>query len=148
MRTLPVRAFVSKIRKLKMKNMNPGYGNSSDLTELEKRMNGEYYDCHSPVFTAFKARARKLLTQYNTLPCDDKTERYKLLKELFGIALHPSIKSTVFAFVIFIKSAVPIFICKPRCPALTKTDSCNRHVLWIYAGKCFFIPTGEHPPRT
>jgi acetyltransferase-like isoleucine patch superfamily enzyme len=64
--------------------MNTEYKNSNDLTELEKCMNGEYYDCHNPVFIKFKARARKLLTQYNILSYDDKTNRYKLLKELFG----------------------------------------------------------------
>jgi acetyltransferase-like isoleucine patch superfamily enzyme len=53
-------------------------------TELEKCMNGEWYNCHDPVFTALKTKARKLLSQYNAMPYSDKTARYNLLKEIFG----------------------------------------------------------------
>lgn len=53
-------------------------------TELEKCMDGEWYDCHDPVFVQFKANTRKLLVQYNTLPYDDKSGRQVLLREMFG----------------------------------------------------------------
>jgi acetyltransferase-like isoleucine patch superfamily enzyme len=53
-------------------------------TEIEKCMNGEWYDCHAPVFIEFKANARRLLTRYNSLSYNDKTNRDTLLKELFG----------------------------------------------------------------
>jgi acetyltransferase-like isoleucine patch superfamily enzyme len=53
-------------------------------TELEKCMNGEWYDCHAPIFMTLKTKTRELLLQYNTLPYDDKTARYDLLKEMFG----------------------------------------------------------------
>lgn len=53
-------------------------------TELEKCMAGEWYDCHAPVFLEFKARAQELLMQYNALPYDRKTEKYEVLKSLFG----------------------------------------------------------------
>lgn len=53
-------------------------------TELEKCMDGEWYDCHDPVFVGFKANARKLLAQYNTIPYEDKSGKYNLLKELLG----------------------------------------------------------------
>ncbi|MDR2361610.1 MAG: sugar O-acetyltransferase [Prevotellaceae bacterium] len=53
-------------------------------TELEKCMNGEWYDCHAQVFVTLKTKTRKLLSQYNTLPYDDSMARYNLLKELFG----------------------------------------------------------------
>jgi len=53
-------------------------------TELEKCMDGEWYDCHAPVFIEFKATARHLLEQYNTLSYDDKSKRHQILKELFG----------------------------------------------------------------
>ncbi|MDR1416090.1 MAG: sugar O-acetyltransferase [Prevotellaceae bacterium] len=53
-------------------------------TELEKCMNGEWYDCHAQVFVAFKAKTRELLSQYNALPYTDKAARYSLLKEMFG----------------------------------------------------------------
>lgn len=35
------------------------------MTELEKCMAGEYYDCHDKIFLEFKNTARKLLAQYN-----------------------------------------------------------------------------------
>jgi hypothetical protein len=57
------------------------------MTEIEKCMNGEWYDCHDPVFIEFKVNARRLLARYNSLPYDDKTDRDKLLKELFGNAV-------------------------------------------------------------
>lgn len=47
-------------------------------------MAGEWYDCHAPVFLEFKARAQELLMQYNALPYDRKTEKYEVLKSLFG----------------------------------------------------------------
>ena len=53
-------------------------------TELEKCMAGEWYDCHAPVFLEFKARAQELLMQYNALSYDRKTEKYEVLKSLFG----------------------------------------------------------------
>lgn len=53
-------------------------------TELEKCMDGEWYDCHDPVFIEFKAKTRRLLKQYNTLPYDQKSNRYNLLKEMLG----------------------------------------------------------------
>jgi acetyltransferase-like isoleucine patch superfamily enzyme len=53
-------------------------------TELEKCMNGEWYDCHDPVFIEFKTKARKLLAQYNALAYHEKAGKYNLLKELLG----------------------------------------------------------------
>ena len=35
--------------------------------ELEKCLNGEYYDCHDKVFLNLKTRARKLLKEYHAL---------------------------------------------------------------------------------
>lgn len=53
-------------------------------TELEKCMDGEWYDCHDEVFVEFKAKARRLLGEYNSLPYDRKAQRYQVLKNLFG----------------------------------------------------------------
>lgn len=53
-------------------------------TELEKCMAGEWYDCHDPVFMEFKAKARQLLSQYNTMPYENKVDRRLLLRDLFG----------------------------------------------------------------
>lgn len=53
-------------------------------TELEKCMDGEWYDCHDPVFTEFKAKARNLLASYNATTYDNKARKKDLLKKLFG----------------------------------------------------------------
>lgn len=53
-------------------------------TELEKCLNGEWYDCHAPVFFEMKSKTRRLLARYNALPYEDKTERTQMLKEMFG----------------------------------------------------------------
>lgn len=53
-------------------------------TELEKCMNGEWYDCHDPVFVEFKTKARELLTRYNTLQYEAKIDKYELLEKLMG----------------------------------------------------------------
>lgn len=53
-------------------------------TEMEKCLAGEWYDCHHPVFLDLKSRTHKLLMRYNSLPYDQKGERYDVLKEMFG----------------------------------------------------------------
>ena len=54
------------------------------MTELEKCMAGEYYDCHNEIFLDFKKRARELLKGYNALAYEQKGEKMSILKELFG----------------------------------------------------------------
>lgn len=54
------------------------------MTELEKCMAGEFYDCHDAVFLNMKALATEWMQRYNSLPYDLRTERYAMLKELFG----------------------------------------------------------------
>lgn len=54
------------------------------MTELEKCMAGEYYDCHDKIFLDFKSQARKLLKEYNTLAYEQKDEKESILKKLFG----------------------------------------------------------------
>lgn len=53
-------------------------------TELDKCMAGEYYDCHDKIFLEFKNTARKLLKDYHALAYDQKEEKRKVLKKLFG----------------------------------------------------------------
>ena len=53
------------------------------MTELEKCMAGEYYDCHNEVFLSLKAEARKLLKEYNALQYEQKEEKRKILDRLF-----------------------------------------------------------------
>lgn len=54
------------------------------MTELEKCMAGEIYNCHDPVFLEFKNTARRLLAQYNALSYDRKAEKRAVLEQLFG----------------------------------------------------------------
>ncbi len=54
------------------------------MTELEKCMAGETYDCHDEIFLEFKSHARKLLKEYHELAYDQKEEKTALLKRLFG----------------------------------------------------------------
>lgn len=54
------------------------------MTELDKCMAGEVYDCHDGIFLELKRHARKLLQEYNALAYDQKTEKLSILKQLFG----------------------------------------------------------------
>ena len=54
------------------------------MTELEKCMAGEYYNCHDKIFLDFKSHARKLLQEYNALAYEQKEEKKSVLKQLFG----------------------------------------------------------------
>lgn len=54
------------------------------MTELEKCMAGENYNCHDEIFLGFKGHARKLLQEYNSLAYEQKEEKEKILKELLG----------------------------------------------------------------
>lgn len=54
------------------------------MTEFEKCMAGELYDCHDKVFIDMKAIATQWMQRYNTLPYGQRGIRYTMLKELFG----------------------------------------------------------------
>lgn len=54
------------------------------MNELEKCMNGEWYDCHNEIFLEYKDHARNLLAQYNSLAYTQKSEKLRILKDLFG----------------------------------------------------------------
>ena len=54
------------------------------MTELEKCMAGEDYNCHDKIFLDFKSHERKLLQEYNALAYEQKEEKEKILKELCG----------------------------------------------------------------
>lgn len=53
-------------------------------TELQKCIDGEYYDCHDGIFLDFKTKSRELVAQYNTIPYNEKDKRREVLKELLG----------------------------------------------------------------
>ena len=54
------------------------------MTEFEKCMAGEYYNCHDQIFLDFKSRARELLKEYHALAYEQKEEKSSILKQLFG----------------------------------------------------------------
>ncbi len=54
------------------------------MTEQDKCMAGELYDCHNPVFLDRKARATDWMQRYNTLPYSERSKRYGMIRELFG----------------------------------------------------------------
>lgn len=54
------------------------------MTEWEKCLAGENYDCHDEIFLELKRKARELLTQYNHFSYEQKTEKYAVLQQLFG----------------------------------------------------------------
>lgn len=54
------------------------------MTELEKCMSGVYYNCHDKIFLELKSHARALLQKYNALRYEQKEEKTRILKQLFG----------------------------------------------------------------
>ena len=54
------------------------------MTELEKCMAGEYYNCHDKIFLDFKQTSRELLKKYHELQYEQKQEKTEILKQLFG----------------------------------------------------------------
>lgn len=54
------------------------------MTELEKCMSGEWYNCHDSIFLEMKKTARDLLRQYNSFSYEQKQEKEEVLKQLFG----------------------------------------------------------------
>lgn len=54
------------------------------MTELEKCMAGEPYDCHDKIFLEFKETARRLLSSYNALSYGQKEEKTQILGQLFA----------------------------------------------------------------
>ena len=55
-----------------------------DKSELEKCLVGECYDCHAAVFLEFKAKARRLLAEYNRLAYEEKEKKHAVLQEMLG----------------------------------------------------------------
>ena len=54
------------------------------MTEQDKCMAGEMYDCHNPVFIERKARATDWMQRYNSLPYADRAKRYGMIRGQFG----------------------------------------------------------------
>ena len=54
------------------------------MTELEKCMAGMEYDCHDKIFIDMKAVATRWMQRYNSLSYEQRSQRYEMLRELFG----------------------------------------------------------------
>lgn len=54
------------------------------MTELEKCIAGEIYDCHNEIFLYLKEEARRLLREYNALKYEQKGEKREILNQLFN----------------------------------------------------------------
>lgn len=54
------------------------------MSELEKCLAGELYDCHDKIFIERKARASEWCERYNSVPYSQRHCRYAMLRELFG----------------------------------------------------------------
>ena len=59
-------------------------GKDYQLTEQDKCMAGEIYDCHDPIFLARKARATDWMQRYNSLPYAERSKRYGMIREVLG----------------------------------------------------------------
>ncbi|RZH66312.1 maltose acetyltransferase domain-containing protein [Natrinema altunense] len=53
-------------------------------SEKEKMLNGELYDSSDPELVADRNRARELTNRYNNTNPDDRTERERIVEDLFG----------------------------------------------------------------
>ena len=54
------------------------------MTEQDKCMAGELYNCHDAIFIERKARATEWMQRYNALPYNDRAQRYHMLCEQLG----------------------------------------------------------------
>lgn len=54
------------------------------MTEQDKCMAGQLYNCHDAIFIERKARATEWMQRYNALPYNDRAQRYHMLCEQLG----------------------------------------------------------------
>lgn len=114
------------------------------MTENEKCLAGELYDCHSPEFIERKTRAAYWMQKYNSLPYSERGKRYDMLKEIFGsIGTNVSVGSDViidFGDNIHIGNNVSI---NYRCTLI----DCNEIIIGndVLIAPCVQINTASHP---
>lgn len=114
------------------------------MTEPEKCMAGEMYDCHSPEFIDQKAVATRWMQQYNSLPYERRSERYSMLKTLFGgVGENCSVGDDFicgFGCNIYLGDNVSI---NYRCTLI----DCNKIIIGnnVLIAPCVHINTASHP---
>ena len=57
------------------------------MTELEKCMAGEYYNCHDKIFLDFKQTSRELLKKYHELQYEQKHWYKRIRRPAFYLRL-------------------------------------------------------------
>jgi len=114
------------------------------MTENEKCLAGELYDCHSPEFLERKARATEWMQKYNSLPYKERGKRYGMLKEFFGsVGSNVSVADDVivgFGDNLHIGNNVSI---NYRCTLI----DCNEIIIGndVLIAPCVQINTSSHP---
>lgn len=64
------------------------------MTDLEKMRNGMYYKCRSEELSAYNAKAKELLFQFNSLPPSGREEKEKIIRQIFAsVGENPYIES-------------------------------------------------------
>ena len=113
-------------------------------TEIEKCLAGELYDCHAPEFLKGKAKASEWCSRYNAIPYENRSERYRMLKELFGaVGTNVSVGDGFtcgFGSNIYVGSNVSI---NPNCTFI----DCNRIIIGdnVLIAPCVHLTTATHP---
>ena len=114
------------------------------MTELEKCMAGEWYDCHSPELIEAKAKASEWCRRYNATPYSRRSERRKMLDELFGaVGTNVSVGDNFtcdFGRNIYIGSNVSVNL---NCTFI----DCNRITIGddVLIAPCVHLTTASHP---
>ena len=114
------------------------------MTELEKCMAGEWYDCHSPELIEAKAKASEWCRRYNATPYSRRSERRKMLDELFGaVGTNVSVGNNFtcdFGRNIYIGSNVSVNL---NCTFI----DCNRITIGhdVLIAPCVHLTTASHP---
>ena len=113
-------------------------------TEIEKCLAGELYDCHAPEFLKGKARASEWCARYNAIPYSRRTERRRMIDELFGaVGSNVSVGhgfTCDFGSNIYIGSNVSINL---NCTFI----DCNRITIGndVLIAPCVHLNTAAHP---
>ena len=113
-------------------------------TAIEKCLAGELYDCHAPEFLKGKARASEWCARYNAIPYGRRTERRRMIDELFGaVGSNVSVGhgfTCDFGSNIYIGSNVSINL---NCTFI----DCNRITIGndVLIAPCVHLNTAAHP---
>ena len=118
----------------------------ANMTEWEKCLDGELYNCHAPEFIAAKGRASDWCRCYNAIPYSERAKRKDMLRELFGsVGDNVSVGDNFtcgFGVNIHIGSNVSINL---NCTFI----DCNKITIGsnVLIASCCHLTTATHPVR-